>query len=269
MNTYSAFKCCGAALLIAATSPVLAMAECVFTDTITVPPNPATETAPKHAYGLQDGSRIFLGQFFIDADGAPKAYHRNDALALDNLSNAGAPGNWWALATSAKDCGPKGKPVVQKKSDPAPGYYVSMTSMIDDSIADCRRQGRYVDASKIPYVALSPRIRSFNDDKNSGALALVFSNYTGKRAFAVFADQAPDYGFGEGSIALGKALGLDPDPKTGGTDVHENLFVIFRPEIGFPRNPADIESKGKAAFEAWGGEAKLSECMKALKSSEP
>lgn len=247
------------------TGPVLA--DCKLLNTITLPPNPATETAAKHAYGLADGSRVFMGQLFIDADGAPKAYHRNDGVALDNLANAGEPGNWWALATYAKDCGPNGKPAVQSKSDPAPGYYVVLTSMVDPKISDCRKQRKYVDATQIPYVALSQKIRPFNYEANSGALALVVNTRTGKRSFAVFADQAPDHGFGEGSIALGKRLGLSGDPKTGGTDVRENLIMVFAPEMGFSRDVAAIEAKAKAAFIAWGGEAKLNECLIAVKAA--
>jgi Fungal chitosanase of glycosyl hydrolase group 75 len=253
-------------VIVLGTGPVLA--DCTLSHSITVPPNPATETAAKHAYGLADGSQVFLGQLFIDADGAPKAYHRDDDVALDNLSNAGEPGNWWALATNAKDCGPEGKPAVQSRSDPAPGFYVVMTSMVDSKIADCRKQRKYVDATKIPYVALSKNIRPFNYEANSGALALVVNTRTGKRAFAIFADQAPDYGFGEGSIALGKKLGLSGDPKTGGTDVRENLIVVFAPEMGFTRNVPEIEARAKAAFVAWGGEATLNECLVAVKAAK-
>ena len=242
-------------------------AACRFTSTITVPPNPVTERSAKHAYGLKDGSRMFLGQFFIDADGAPRAYHADDAVAMDNLLNAGEPGNWWALATDAKDCGPTGQPIVQSKDDPAPGYYVVMTSMSDPVIEDCRRQGKYVDPEKIPYVALSQKIRPFNYGSNEGALALVVNLRTGKRAFAVFADQAPDYGFGEGSLLLGKTLGLDPDPKIGGTNVRENVFVVFPDELGFTRDVEKIKTTARSAFHKWGGEAKLGDCMKLLKTS--
>ena len=252
------------AALVAATP---AQAACRFTSTITVPPNPATEKTSKHAYGLKDGSRMFLGQFFIDADGAPRAYHADDAVAMDNLINAGEPGNWWALATDAKDCGRTGKPIVQSTDDPAPGYYVVMTSMSDPAIEDCRRQGKYVDPEKIPYVALSQKIRPFDYENNEGALALIVNLRTGKRAFAVFADQAPDYGFGEGSMVLGKALGLDPDPKSGGTDARENMFVIFPDELGFTRDVGKITGAAQAAFQKWGGNTKLEDCLKLLKKS--
>src|ERR1700676_2054280 len=65
----------------------------------------------------------------VDADGAFRAYHPDNRLGLDTIEHAGRPGNWWALAT---DTGrPSGRPVVQRKGDPAPGYYVSMTALFD------------------------------------------------------------------------------------------------------------------------------------------
>ena len=247
---------------------VNAEAACKFASTLTVPPNPETEKSNKHAYGMKDGSQIFLGQFFIDADGAPRAYHADDNVAMDNLLNAGVPGNWWALATDAKGCGPAGKPVVQSTDDPAPGYYVVMTSMSNPEIEDCQQQRKYVDSEKIPYIALSQKVRRFDYENNEGALALVLNQCTGKRAFAVFADQAPEYGFGEGSIALGKALGLDADPKTGGTEDRENVFVVFKDELGFTRDADAIETAAKMAFRKWGGEAKLEDCLALLKASK-
>src|SRR6266436_10005109 len=65
----------------------------------------------------------------IDADGAFRAYHPNDRLGLDSLAHAGHQGHWWALVTENGKA--SGRPVVQGKSDPAPGYYVSMTALYD------------------------------------------------------------------------------------------------------------------------------------------
>lgn len=87
----------------------------------------------------------------------------------------------------------------------------------------------------------------------------------GRQAFAVFADQAPDYGFGEGSIHLNKLLGNNPDPKTGGTDVRENVIIVFKDEMGFPANADAVNIAAAKAFAAWGGEARLKECAAALK----
>ena len=244
-----------------------ASAACVFSRTMTVPPNPETETKSKHAYGLADGSAVFLGQLFVDADGAPKAYHKNDAVALDDLVNAGVPGNWWALATDARDCGTAGKPLVQGPADPAPGYYVAMTSMTNPAVGDCKVPRNYVDAQKIPYVALSQKIRAFDYVRNRGALALVVNTVTGKRAFAVFADQAPDYGFGEASILLNRLVGNNPSPKTGGTDVRQNIIVVFKDTMGFPKNAGAVNTAAQKAFDAWGGEARLGECATKVKAA--
>jgi hypothetical protein len=62
----------------------------------------------------------------IDADGAPKAYHPEDK-GLDSLSNAGQPGDWYGIVTDSGDR--DGNPIIQGSDDPAPGFYVSPTSL--------------------------------------------------------------------------------------------------------------------------------------------
>jgi hypothetical protein len=264
-STFSTFALAAFLTNVAVAPP--SFATCDLTRSITVPPQPALDTKAKHAYGLKDGSAVFLGRLFIDADGAPKAYNVNDAVALDTLDNAGVPGNWWALATNAKDCGPTGKPILQGKGDPAPGYYVVLTSMVNPAINNCRRQASYVNAEKIPYVALSGKIRGFDYARNQGALALVVNLKTKKRAFAVFADQAPDYGIGEGSIYLGKQLGYNASPKTGGTDQRQNMWVVFKDSMGFPKNPAAVQAAASKAFAKWGGDKRLGECLTKVKAA--
>jgi hypothetical protein len=90
----------------------------------------------------------------VDADGAYRAYHPNNRMGLDAIEHAGHPGNWWALATDTGT--PEGRPVLQRENDPAPGYYVSMTSLFDASITNERNPRRFVDAVSIPYVVLPP-----------------------------------------------------------------------------------------------------------------
>src|SRR5262245_58821807 len=90
---------------------------------------------------------LFISGMAIDADGAPNAYHP-DNTGLDELANAGVPGHWNGIITDRK-----GHPLVQQESDPFPGYYISCTSLEDDA-KKFSDPNRYVDASKIPYVAL-------------------------------------------------------------------------------------------------------------------
>jgi len=86
----------------------------------------------------------------VDADGAFRAYHPDDRHGLDSLANAGHPGDWWALVT---DNGKStGNPVLQGKSDPAPGYYVSTTALNDIGYLNLCDPHRYVDALNIPLL---------------------------------------------------------------------------------------------------------------------
>src|SRR5215210_1871871 len=72
---------------------------------------------------------FFVSGMTIDSDGAPRAYHKNGSPpGLDFLANAGGPGNWFALVTDSS-----GNPIVQRASDPAPGFFVSMTAIEDSS----------------------------------------------------------------------------------------------------------------------------------------
>ena len=155
---------------------------------------------------------LFTGAFMIDADGAPKAYHKDDNLALDHLSNGGEPGNWWALVTDTHE--PSGTPLIQKASDPAPGYYISMTTLEDQS-KDHTNPARFVNSELIPYIAIPS---GFSKDFKLGDVSLVYNKKNGKKCFAIYADVGPKHLLGEGSIKLAKELGIDSSPKHGGIE---------------------------------------------------
>src|SRR5437870_13337515 len=87
-----------------------------------------------------DNSALFYETgMMIDADGGYHAYNPDHKSGLDYLGNAGKPGNWWALVTDNGK--PSGNPLIQTTSDPAPGCYISTTSLQDSSVdrADPRR----------------------------------------------------------------------------------------------------------------------------------
>jgi hypothetical protein len=216
----------------------------------------------KHAYRLPDGSIVFLGSLTVDADGAPRAYGPNNS-GLDDTVNAGSSRNWYGLATDAPRCKPSGTPLIQSASDPAPGFYVSTTTMTNPAIHDCRRPGNYVDASSIPYVALSPLVATV-DIEHGGRLVAVSKVSGGTPQSAIHADQGPKYGIGEASIALVRRLGLDPDPRAGGSDVREFVYVVMTERSSFPSSAREIEDKVGTAFKRWGGTARLEACKQAL-----
>jgi hypothetical protein len=159
------------------------------------------EIAGVNIYDIKNkNAYIFSAGMQIDADGAPKAYHIDDKKALDNLSNAGKPGNWWALVT---DNGREsGKPLIQKATDPAPGFYISMTSLEDES-KQASDPNRYVNSETTSYFVLPKNLLS---DFQLGDIALVVNTRNNKRTFAIFADYGPPKKIGEGSIHLAKSL---------------------------------------------------------------
>jgi hypothetical protein len=183
----------------------------------------------------------FEAGFAVDADGSPRAYHPDDT-GTDRLAHAGEPGNWWALATD--DGTPAGAPIVQGPGDPAPGYFVSTTSLVDPAYARTDPR-RYVDGESVPYVALPER---FIEELGCTPGDLAFVERTGldgtqHRAAAIFADVAgPRAPLGEGSIALAGRLGIETSPRTGGTYRPTVRYVLFCGSAATPGWPRSIES---------------------------
>jgi len=192
--------------------------------------------------------------FAVDADGAPRAYHPGGraAGALDATANAGHPGNWWGIVTDGN-----GDPVIQGDGDPAPGFYVSTTALVDGTRPRAD-PNRYVDASTVPYVSLpSPAIKHFGVTK--GDLAMVLNGKNGQFSSAIVADVGPATQIGEGSVALATALGLSGDASHGGTS-SGIVWVVFPGSAASPAWPRaldEIASSASALLGAFGGVAPL------------
>ncbi len=192
----------------------------------------------------------------IDADGAPNAYHPNDAPGLDKLSHAGRTGNWWGIET---DC--RGKPIVQRTGcDPFPGFFISKTSLQDSDRCKSLVE-KQVDASNIPYIALPAAKLSSVANLKKGDIAAVINKANCTLSFAIYAD-VKNSGIGEGSIALADALQIPSNPRTGG--VNSGIIYIVFPGSGDgkPKTVAQINTIGTIRFLfEWGGEAQLSACF--------
>lgn len=200
---------------------------------------------------------VFKSGLAVDADGAFRAYHPNNSLGLDSIEHAGHPGDWWALATDTGE--PNGRPVIQTRKDPAPGYYVSMTSLFDSSIANEHNPRRFVDAASIPYVVLPPKGLQH---AKLGDFATVINLRDGKSSGAIVADESgPELPMGEGSIYLAKTLGINSSPRTGG--VQSDIAYVIYPNSGSsrPRTRDEITSLSRQHFEMWGGKAALNGCL--------
>jgi len=195
----------------------------------------------------------------VDADGAFKAYHPEDRPGLDALAHAGHPGNWWALVTTNGER--SGRPVVQRQSDPAPGYYVSTTALYDPKNQNPRDPHRYVDANTIPYIVLPPQALKH---ARLGDFATVLNLENGRISGAIVADESLEFPdrIGEGSIALARAVGVDPDPRHGGKEGGGVVYLVYPGSgNGSPRTLKDVIANSQRLFERWGGLDKLNACL--------
>jgi Fungal chitosanase of glycosyl hydrolase group 75 len=188
-----------------------------------------------------ESKKVFIvtAGFMIDADGSPKAYNIDSKIALDYLANAGKPGNWWAIVTDTRKS--NGKPIVQSATDPAPGYFVSMTSLQDGSKKDSD-PNRYVNSETIPYIAIPPK---FSKDFKLGDIALVVNKLNNKRCFAIFADTGPGDKIGEGSVYLAQQLGIKGNPKSGGANSGIVYILLKNSGKGTVLTASEIQEIGK------------------------
>ena len=192
---------------------------------------------------------FFVSGMTIDADGAPNAYHPDDT-GLDDVANAGEPTHWDGIITDRD-----GNPLIQGESDPFPGYYISCTSLSDQSKKFTDPTG-YVDASKIPYVVL-PNDLADRGGARLGDFAVVMNLRNGKSSYAIYADIGT---MGEGSIALADNLGIRSDPRRGGQS--DGILYLVFPSSGNlqPRTIEEIQSEAQKLLHDWGGIGKLASC---------
>ena len=151
----------------------------------------------------------------IDADGSPHAYHPTSGMGLDFLANAGSPGNWWGILTK------NGEPLVQTENDPAPGFYISTTSLEDATKAG-EDPMRFVNSEEIPFVALPHSVQIFF---RLGDIGYAYNKTNKVESYFIFADIGPGNHIGEGSMKLAQNLGVNSNPKHGG--INSNIVYIL------------------------------------------
>jgi hypothetical protein len=208
---------------------------------------------------VDDKSAFFYeAGMMIDADGGYHAYNPDGRSGLDYLGNAGKPGNWWALVT---DNGrPSGNPVIQSENDPAPGFYISTTSL-EDTGQPRHDPRRYVNAEAINFFVLPGRLNLEGFNTKLGDFGVVIRPETGAYDYALYADVGPANKIGESSIALAHSLGIPSSPKTGGV-AHGIVYIVFAgTSKGWPLMQTDIDQAGAALFGKWGGIAKAKDCF--------
>lgn len=194
---------------------------------------------------------FFRNGLAIAAAGAPSAYHPEDK-GLDALANAGKPGAWLRVATVGGK--PDGKPLVQGPKDPAPGFYVSVTALQDES-RQRKDPRRYVNSDQVEYVALPPELLEAGSKSGVklGDLAAILNVVNGKLAFGVVADQSENGVIGAGSIALARTLGIPAEPRTGGAKANVAYLVFPKSGNGKPRKATTVQKHGERLLGEFGG----------------
>ncbi len=200
---------------------------------------------------LLGGAYCWRSGLSVDADGSPRAYAPDNGglHGLDHLRNAGRPGRWYGVATNDS-----GIPIIQGEHDPAPGFLVSTTALVDRMRAQYDPR-RYVDSEVIPYIVVPPELISRGVHLGDVGLAA----YGDRSCAAVIADVGPSRAYGEGSIALATALGIPADPRHGGA-ARGVSYICWPGSHGtppWPRDMAAVAAEVATRLAEWGGLQRL------------
>lgn len=217
-----------------------------------------TESFPLNKQDLTvintDGGILFTAGMTIDADGAPNAYAPHDR-GLDLTANARGAHGWVALVTNDK-----GAPVIQR-TGPYRGCYVSTTSLQQSDVNDLRSPKRYIDATKVSYIAL-PQDFARTFDIHLGDLAVIVNQANGRSAYAIYADVGPGGRIGEGSVALARALGIPANPRH--DSVADGVTYLIFPGSGLPGEDRvtarNVKLFAAREYRRWGGRQRLRSC---------
>lgn len=95
--------------------------------------------------------------------------------------------------------------------------------------------GRSLDPTRVPYVVIPI---GYGDAKNG---ELVMVEYNGRSTLAVVGDRGPKHRFGEGSMALAVALGINPSGTSGGVGSGVK-YTFLGQTVGRPSSEAEMLS---------------------------
>lgn len=90
-----------------------------------------------------------------------------------------------------------------------------------------KNHGRSLNAEIEPYVVVPPAIIRGTKGVVLGCLVRCFNQKNGQRFVGVVGDIGPHTKLGEVSVAMAKALGINPSPTRGGEDAHVIQYTIF------------------------------------------
>jgi peptidoglycan hydrolase-like protein with peptidoglycan-binding domain len=211
-------------------------------------------------FKLKGGEAVFFtSRMHVDADGCPQAYAPGNK-GIESIKAATKKSG--ALSGDVLVLDGNGDGVLQKASDPAPGFFISKTALSDGS-KKAADPTKYVDALTVPYVV----IPGVSIGAKAGDVALVIDQETGTRVKAIVGDVGPGDETGEASMFLAGIIdGLKPSqiteakardkssfmsPRGGGTEKKRFRYVIFPgTTMKWPKTNAEIEARVDGALAA-------------------
>ncbi|CAL9347576.1 hypothetical protein SUDANB58_00397 [Streptomyces sp. enrichment culture] len=144
--------------------------------------------------------------------------YRSDAGTPADIPVCGTRDAVFWKADMDIDCDGRPGPRCNRRTDPS---YVAAT-------AYTRSDGRPLDAERLPYVVVPAAGRIWNHRAHGVHGGSVAAVVHGDRVrYAVVGDTGPRDIIGEASYAAAEALGIDPDPRTGGTS-SDVTYIVFR-----------------------------------------
>jgi hypothetical protein len=207
------------------------------------------------ALELEDLSITFTADADIDADGANG---QNGQRVAYKVGNTGSEllGNGGMTMRGGRVVGAESwfKDIVILGGDGEPmefpgGIIASKTAY---KFPDHRPNdpAAYVDSETVNYIAIPQEIRNGAKGVILGCKVKCYHRPTGKTAWGIVADIGPRTKVGEVSIAMARALGMNPSPRSGGEEKAVVEYTIYGnqfAEVNGKKVPL-ITAKGKYIY---------------------
>ncbi|MEV5320183.1 glycoside hydrolase family 75 protein [Streptomyces sp. NPDC052687] len=221
----------GAALLAPAAFPGSTALATTTPAAAAAPASPrVTPDAPRE--GAVSASALLAGA--RDCAPVSRGRYRSDDGAPADIPVCGSRGAVFWKADLDIDC--DGRPGRRCNGDTDPTFSAST--------AFAQSDGRFLDAGRLPFIVVPAPSRIWDhraDGVRGGSVVAVV--YRDRVQYAVVGDVGPGHIIGEASYATAARLGIDPDPRGGGTDSGVT-YIVFRNSRASP-----IESHAAAVTE--------------------
>ncbi|MFF8916209.1 glycoside hydrolase family 75 protein [Streptomyces sp. NPDC015032] len=229
----------GAALLAAATPAPAAEARPASGAVSAAASRAESGAAGRGAAGIQEGSvsAADLLAKVTSCSQISNGKYRTDEETSATVPVCGKNGAVFWKADMDIDCDGQITAACNKNTDP----------WFQDDTAFHTSGDQPLNAEKLPYVVVPSSSSIWNYSsagiKGGGVVAVIYNN---KVEYAVVGDTGPNKIIGEASYATAKALGIDPDPKTGGAESGVTYILFKNSKV----SPIESHSAAVTAGEA-------------------